>query len=331
MSYVVDLQSSGSHRRGNCTDADMLGVRSAYFIVLFSCNALLLLGIYSHALEVSSCQTEYGREGGTIVLSPETINETITKGQWKYNEKKIADSKADITGHQFSGRETMDKTNYSLTLKELKTTDSGDFTFISQGTSRQRPTYCIKLVVQEVLTSTPTVAVINTTQTTNSSCVVLTQCSSEFHKDVSYRWTVNNRNYNGPMLEYPLTSQDGTITVKCIVSNKVSEVSESKSINCQSTNDKKGSPLKDSLLIVVAAGLGCVILVSAIASVVYCRNRKKQAELDEVTVYAEIDDVTSSKVMKPCSLYDSVDMKMSTAKHKPQTVYDQIQFNRMQK
>ncbi|XP_055012271.1 uncharacterized protein LOC129409746 [Boleophthalmus pectinirostris] len=184
-------------------------------------------------------------------------------------KNKIADSKADITGHQFSGRETMDKTNYSLTLKELKTTDSGDFTFISQGTSGQRPTYCIKLVVQEVLTLTPTVTVINITQTTNSSCVVLTQCSSEFHKDVSYRWTVNNRNYNGPMLEYPLTSQDGTITVICTVSNMVSEVSESKSINCQST---KGNDTVNSNGPIIIAGLVCAVILLTL--IVVCWYKK---------------------------------------------------------
>ncbi|XP_033840006.2 uncharacterized protein LOC117386703 [Periophthalmus magnuspinnatus] len=303
----------------------MLGAGPGGFIVFFTYKALFLLVTCTHDLDAVCQSLQFGREGGNTVLSPGSVTENLTSAEWRYNKDvKIADKRFDLTGHQFSGRVTLNKTNYNLEVKELKTTDSGNFTFVSSTNTGQRPTECIRLVVQEVLTQQPTVTENNITMNSNGSCVVQMECSSKFDKDVMYRWKVNNVEYNGPLLQYPLT-QEGDITFTCIVFNMISEKSENRTINCQS------SGLKSVVLLVTVGCIGCIIIVTIIGLVVYCRHRKTKTELNnELSVYAEIDDVSSGKITKPCSLYDSLDAKHSTQQSKPQTVYDQIQFSRMQ-
>ncbi|XP_072314783.1 SLAM family member 8 [Eucyclogobius newberryi] len=316
----------------------MLAERPICFILFFAHNALLLLGVWSHALE--ACLERYEGEGGTIVLSPpEPVKETLSTALWKYGEIKVADLNMDYSGNKFSGRATMDKTNYSLTVKELKITDSADFTFVSSGEAAQRLTQCIRLMVQEVLTS-PTLTVINITHISNESCVVWAECVSKSVKHVSYRWTVNNANYSGARLQYSLTPPEGDITFKCSVSNNVSEASASADVNCQSPG-KHDKPDKSFIGILLIVALVCATISIVVCLVFAYRRRKKRQSVsqylsecnDELTVYAEIDDVTSEKVTSPCSLYDSVDPKPSPVRPgpKPQTVYDQIQFSRMQR
>ncbi|KAK7909944.1 hypothetical protein WMY93_014628 [Mugilogobius chulae] len=159
------------------------------------------------------------------------------------------------------------------------------------------------------------------------------KCESKFDKDVSYNWTVNNVNYNGAFVHYKLKTSERDVTFTCTVSNRVSNKSESMNVNCQSEGKNHKSIVSDLNIkaILVVSGMAFLIIISIIGLVVYCRHKKAQAECnDELTVYAEIDDVTSSKITTPCSLYETVDVKPSPVKPKAQTVYDQIQFNRMQ-
>ncbi|XP_055084833.1 uncharacterized protein LOC129457068 isoform X2 [Periophthalmus magnuspinnatus] len=267
----------------------MLGAGPGGFIVFFTYKALFLLVTCTHDLDAVCQSLQFGREGGNTVLSPGSVTENLTSAEWRYNiDVKIADKRFDVPGHQFSGRVTLNKTNYNLEVKELKTTDSGNFVFVSATNTGQRPTECIRLVVQEVLTQHPTVTVNNITMNSNGSCVVQMECSSKFDKDVMYRWKVNNVEYNGPLLQYPLT-QEGLITFTCIVFNMISEVSENRTINCQSS------------------------------------------ELNnELSVYAEIDDVSSGKIIKPktCSPSDSLYGKLNT--EQCEAVYDQIQLHQTQ-
>lgn len=290
----------------------------------------MLLGVWSQALGASSCKQQYGRTGETIVLSPGSISEKLSMANWKCNETKIADINGDTSRHQFSDRVKLK--NYSLTIRELKTTDSGDFTFTSGGeTGQQRQTICIRLSVQENLTQSLTVKVINITHPSNESCEVWMECSSKYDTNVRYRWTVNsdnNKSHEGSKLQHQLRRKEGDTIFTCTVSNMVSEASESESINCNSPPSPQMEELKTFLII---AGIACAVLVSIVGFVICCQYKKVQAAkaADELTVYAEIDDVASSRIMKPCSVYETLESKATTVKPKAQTVYDEIQFNRV--
>uniref|UniRef100_A0A8C6SP79 Ig-like domain-containing protein n=1 Tax=Neogobius melanostomus TaxID=47308 RepID=A0A8C6SP79_9GOBI len=159
---------------------------------------------------------QYGRAGETVVLSPGPISETLSMAYWKFNQRKLVDINRVFNGHQFSGRVSLNQTNYSLTIQDLRTTDSGDFNFVS------------------ALTQPPTLNVINTTEISKESCEVWMKCSYTSDQDVSYRWTVNDVMINGSTLQYPLKPHEGDTTFTCTASNMVSEVSASKNINCRS-------------------------------------------------------------------------------------------------
>ncbi|CAL1590278.1 unnamed protein product [Knipowitschia caucasica] len=294
------------------------------FFVLFGYNSFWLLGVRSQAAD--TCQTQvYGRAGGAIVLSS-GVSETLKTALWKCNGTKIADVRGGDTAPQFSGRVTLDRANYSLIVKELKITDSGDFNFVSENESGQRPTRCIRLLVQEALPRPPSVSLVNITASTNESCVILVQCSAAFDKDVSFRWTVNNDNFTGPRLQFTHAPPGGATTATCTVSNHVSQESSSKSFSCQSSDNKH----KGLTMVLVIAGLSLVLIVCIVALVASCRRKRtnQQTECnDDLTLYAEIEDPPSNRILNHCPLYESVDHKQ---KPKAQTVYDEIQFSRMQ-
>ncbi|KAK7909969.1 hypothetical protein WMY93_014653 [Mugilogobius chulae] len=173
---------------------------------------------------------------------------------------------------------------------KLKTTDSGDFTFVSAEKTGQRPTFCVKLVVQEVLTQPPIITITNVTKTSNESCMVLMECRSEFAKDVNYKWIVDNVNHNGSRLKYQLKPQDRYITFTCTVSNKVSEKSERRRVNCQSSIKQDEVNFSLSFVVLVVAP-SLLILLPLMAMCCYkrstdrCQNSNSQVnETQNVTV-----------------------------------------------
>ncbi|KAK7909970.1 hypothetical protein WMY93_014654 [Mugilogobius chulae] len=251
-----------------------------FLIICFAHNFLLLLGVWSHALEASDCQTQYEREGGTTVLPPGPFNEDLDSALWKYNENRLVSAWKEFTGHQFSGRVTMDETNYGLTIKDLKTTDSGYFTFVSTRKSGQRPTFCIRLVVQEVLKEPPTLSVLNIPKTLKKSCVLLMACYAKFDKDVRYKWTVNNMNYNGTFLQYELNPPERDVTFTCTVFNKVSEKSESRNINCQSFDAHESSSWPN-IIVAMGSVIIFLILLSLIAVCCYKKYRNTQSNASQ--------------------------------------------------
>lgn len=152
-----------------------------------------------------------------------------------YNSStKVADKNAD----PFSGRVARNS-NCSLTLNRLYTSDSGHFIVIStKDDNNQSTPLCINLLVQDVLTQSPTLRVIKTTRVFNESCVASLQCSTTQDRDVSYKWTVGNKIHSGSTLQYQIRQQEGDTTFKCTVANGVSEISRTRQVNCHTTDTR---------------------------------------------------------------------------------------------
>lgn len=262
------------------------------------------------------------------MFSPDLPNEELTTAYWMYNSAtKVADKNADITGHPFSGRVALNLVNYSLTISGLYTNDSGNFTFISAtDDGQQSTTQCISLLVQDVLTQPLKLSVINITSVSNASCEAWLQCSTTQDRDVSYNWTVGDKTYSGSTLQYQIRPQDRDTTFKCTVANMVSDISATRVVNCRTTD----KPVH-IVILVAAAGGGLVLIVIIVGIVVFCRRKRARAASDaeDLTVYADIDDITRTQTLKPCSVYETLDDRVPTVRSETHTIYDKIQFNRM--
>jgi len=99
-------------------------------------------------VETSSCDRDiHKRVGDTVEISSCSAAEGVTLAQWKYNESKIVDNNTneDYFLSQFTGRITLNRKSFNLTVRSLTLQDSGNFTFISEGNEGQRPTVIITL------------------------------------------------------------------------------------------------------------------------------------------------------------------------------------------
>ncbi|TWW63461.1 hypothetical protein D4764_03G0004690 [Takifugu flavidus] len=221
----------------------------------------------------------------------------IFHAAWNYNNSVAAEySDGEVTySEQWKDRLYLNITNFSLTVKNLKPSDSGIFSFIflTGPPLQQHPSVSFSLQVHEVLTALPVLTSNSTRDTLTRVCTVLLECSSEATGGVTYRWTVRNQTITGPSLTYTIREEDGDTVFKCTVGNIVSEVSESKVLKCV---NQTGEAAADS------SATGLVI---------------------DQTVYADVSDVAPQNEWQPCSVYDSIDNRDSSM---PQTVYDKIQF-----
>nr|XP_046236210.1 uncharacterized protein LOC124054364 isoform X2 [Scatophagus argus] len=230
----------------------VVGGRLCCLSCFFSCSSVLLVGVCllglhaSAYVEASSCQRVIHKKvGDTVELPSCSPREGVSAAVWRYGESRIADKDYNISGKQFQGRLFLNPTNFSLTLRELMASDSGNFSFISTDKDgKQRETFTVTLHVHET-----------------------------------------------------------HLTIALIVGAGV------------------------SLFIVILVG---------VAVWVCCRQSPTGSDSNDLTVYADISEITieNDSTMKPCSVYETVDKTTETRLNTvglPQTVYDQIQFNRMKK
>ncbi|XP_042367943.1 SLAM family member 5-like [Plectropomus leopardus] len=302
---------------------------------LFTYISVLLFWICLHDVEASSCQHDIHKKvGDTVEISSCLPTEGVVMARWKYGPTVIADKDTNVSvNHQFKGRLDFNPTNFSLTLRGLTLKDSGEFSFLSALNGQQRETVTITLHVHEPITEEPVVSSNITWHPLNQSCTVFLTCSAASHSNVIYRWAEKNQNINGSSLNNIIMSQDEDTNFTCTVSNVVSEKSTSKVVKCSnSTSDPPVGP--GFIILLGAAGGSCVMLIILVAvAVCFCHRKKSQAGVDthDLTVYADISDVANEAgtAMKSCTLYETIENKVVTAPAVPQTVYDQIQFNRM--
>ncbi|CAK6982361.1 SLAM family member 8 isoform X3 [Scomber scombrus] len=295
-------------------------------------SAVLLLWAFLHDVEASSCDRIINKKvGDTVELSSCLPTEGVTLASWRYKDKKVVDMDIGDAKHpQFIGRVELNKDS-SLTVRRLKTQDSGVYSFTSAVNDKQRPTVYITLQVHEIITKQPSLTVNSTWDASNASCTVVGKCSAASDSKVSYNWTVRGQTHSGSRLQYNIQPEDGDIEFTCTIFDAVSETSASHTVKC--SNDTSTDQEYVIIFLGVAAGSSLMLIMVAVGIAVCVRRRKQRragSDSNDLTVYADITDVAPPDrtiTMKPSSLYDTIDNR--TNAFTPATVYDKIQFNRM--
>ncbi|XP_035771531.1 uncharacterized protein LOC118455782 [Neolamprologus brichardi] len=294
---------------------------------------VLLLWVCLHYVETSSGKhVIHKKVGDTVELSSGLPIEGVTVATWRYGGINVADKDVGVFEKSpFKDRSELNPEDFTLTVRELILQDSGDFMFISGWNNKQRPSVTITLQVHEPITKQPVLKI--SSISSNESCKVLLECSAT--GDVSYKWTVGNQTLTGPRQQYIIREQDGETNFTCTVSNHVSEKSAFQTEKC--SNGTQQEPEKHLILFVGVAG-GCLVLViiaSIIVGVCCCKRRHVGSDTNDLTVYADIGELTNedgtSSTMQPCSVYETIDNRATSLKPGPQTVYDKIQLNRVRK
>ncbi|CAI5686258.1 unnamed protein product [Oreochromis niloticus] len=311
----------------------MVGGRLCYRSY-FVHSIVLLLWLSLHYVETSSGKRIiHTKVGDTVELSSGLPTEGVTAATWKYGRITVAKKNESVSKNSpFKDRSELNPEDFTLTVRKLTLQDSGDFIFVSEVNDKQRPSVTITLQVHEPITKQPVIKINSTWISSNESCKVLLECSTT--GDVSYKWTVGNQTLIGPRQQYIIREQDGETNVTCTVSNHVSEKSAFQTVKC-SNNTQQETEKYIFLYVGVAGGGLVIVMIVIIVGVCCCRKRHIGSDTNDLTVYADIgeltnDDVTSS-TMQPCSVYETIDNRVTSVKPGPQTVYDKIQLNRVRK
>ncbi|XP_068444282.1 SLAM family member 5 [Clinocottus analis] len=312
----------------------MVGGRLSCF---FTYVSVLLPGVCLQDVETYTCKRNIHKKVGDTVELPSCLSpEGVTMAQWKYGSSVIADKNMNISfKSQFTGRLELNPTTFNLTVRRLTLKDSGDFSFISDVSERQRKTVTITLQVHEPITIEPAVTFNSSWHASTNSCRVSLECSAAAGSSVAYSWAVRTETLSGSRQHYNITPQDGDTGFTCSISNVVSEKSASVTVKCSS--DPRGSG-PDLIVVLCAAAGGCLMLVLIVGVAVYfchCKQSQAGSDSNDLTVYADVTEVAigsrTSSSMKPCTLYETIENREDTVTHGPHTVYDQIQFSRMRK
>ncbi|KAF3837238.1 hypothetical protein F7725_004702, partial [Dissostichus mawsoni] len=261
---------------------------------------------------------------------PPILNAYRLKGStWQtgYEGIKVADEEGAFKNTQFDGRLEFNKDNFSLTLRGLTLTDSGEYSFISVKETVQRPTVIITLYVHEAITKEPIVNYSSTWHTSNASCTVLLECSAATG-NVTYQWTVGTETFNGSRLQHIIRRQDEDTKFNCTISNVVNVMSTIETVRCSNdtsyqpetgmcrevivvywcslmifydlklvikiTRHFTGKKPETDVIFALIVGAGGCLLVAVIVGVAVCVYRHKQSQAvveNELTVYADITDV----------------------------------------
>ncbi|MED6248474.1 hypothetical protein ATANTOWER_000859 [Ataeniobius toweri] len=283
-------------------------------------------------------QVIHRKVGDSVELSSNLPTEGVSRPSWKYGNFSVADENGVLPNNRFQDRVEFNNVNFSLTVRELTLQDSGNFSFTSATEVQQRPTVIITLQVHEPISKQPDLFSNISEPDLNGFCTVYLDCRAASQSNITYIWNVGNQNYTGPKLQHTIGPQDGDTTFFCTASNVVSEMSAFKSVRCRNNTDilSKEDNNLHLVWILSAAGGGLLILVIIIVmTLCLCKRRWSGSDSNELTVYADISDfspeVDPSDKSKPCSLYDTIENRTGPGQQKPQTIYDEIQFERMRK
>ncbi|XP_044197689.1 SLAM family member 8 isoform X2 [Thunnus albacares] len=336
----------------------MFGGRLCCLSYIFTHSAFLLLWACLYDVEASSCdRTIHKKVGDTVELPSCLPTVGVNSAYWKHKDTIVAEKSIGVTS-QFMGRVDLNPTDFSLTVRRLTLQDSGVFSLISEVNDTQRDTVSITLQVHEPIMKQPILSVNSTWHALNEFCIVVLECSAPSDRKVSYNWTVMNQTISGSRLQYNIQPEVGNIKFTCTIFNSVSEKSASETVKCSNNTSTDGKKPDLILILIVAAGsLMTVTVVGIAVGVCHCKKRRSGSDSNELTVYADICDIapqdgTSTTMkpcsvyetvdrvnavtpagtlttMKPCSVYEIIDNRANTVTPAPQTVYDQIQFNRI--
>ncbi|KAM3590728.1 uncharacterized protein V6R79_015409 [Siganus canaliculatus] len=300
----------------------------------FTYASVLRLGLCLAGLEAVKDEDVLHKLVGQDVTLPSGLkDENVSNPQWDYNGSIIADKDGSAKSQQFDNRLTLNPRDFNLTVRRLTLKDSGRYSFVSEDQNgNQRGTIQITLEVHEPITKEPTITSTSAWHGSNQSCTINLVCHAADDSSLRYKWTVRNETRSGSTLQYAVRPQDGETKFTCTVFNTGSEKSTIKMLKCSNETQEEEEGRLDFIIVVSAAGGGILLLVVVVGIIAWrCRHSKSGSDTNELTVYADITEVSDPSMMKPCSVYETIDHRESRVAPKPQTVYDQIQFSRVAK
>ncbi|XP_024866784.1 SLAM family member 9-like isoform X2 [Kryptolebias marmoratus] len=229
----------------------------------FPLSTGLLLGVCLHSVEASGGNRVINKKvGDSVELSPNVSPEGITDVHWKYGSTVVAYKETGVPkNNPFQDRLEFNKNNFSLTLRNLKIQDSGDFIFTSDLGDKQRPAIIITLKVYEAVTTKPILTSKVLHSTVNGSCTVLLDCNLTSDINVSYSVTVGNQTHRVSSLQYTIRPEDGATTFTCRVSNPVSEMPAFKTVTCKPASDKGSDSSRVVFFVHLFIGFLVVVLL----------------------------------------------------------------------
>ncbi|KAL0970108.1 hypothetical protein UPYG_G00237230 [Umbra pygmaea] len=234
----------------------------------------------------------------------------------------------------------MNTKNYSLTIRDLTLTDSGDFKVTGKWEKGQIPSKTITLNVQETVSK---VVIQKKVQlSANQSCSVQLMCNASGYSDLTYTWTMENNTYrDNQLLRFFLSPAEGPISVTCNASNIFSFNFTSIKVEC--TNDSTGvifdhlPGMQWYIFYIVIPVVITAVVVMLIVTVVLCKSKGHNKATDDQmdhTIYTDVGepsrvkDTRSNSQINPMSIYETVDECTFSKPNPPQTLYDKITFGR---
>ncbi|XP_035392509.1 CD48 antigen-like isoform X2 [Electrophorus electricus] len=300
-----------------------------------SYSGILLLGIIQGlcVLADENAETVRRASGSSLLLPLGLQKESVSYAQWKFKEHQIARySKNQIhinLNHQFMGRLKVDNVNVTLEVEALQVQDSGTFSIVVDG-STQIATKFISLIVYARIENV-TIQSNQTWLDSIKACDVHLWCQTYEDPTASYTWS-GYQNRSGAFLHFTFSPEDGNIILNCTAANNFSNQTASKPLKCS----PEPPTTEAKLLIWTAAGAGAALLLLIAVIALSCWWRSHgDATLRDCgnTVYADVNVPQNSKPSQSningASIYETVDdLRVTSDKYKPQTLYDKVMFSR---
>ncbi|XP_038157907.1 CD48 antigen-like [Cyprinodon tularosa] len=218
--------------------------------IIWTLSVVLLIS----SAQLNSAVLIYGKVGGSIVLNPGQISETILTATWKHNTDLALEwfGQEIYSYRSFQGRCDFDKTSGSLTINSLTLEDSGSYTpEINNKVLAKKKLQVIKPVPK------PTVSIKSNHEKDAWSLTCEAQVTADFGP-VTYKWKTGDTELSTDK-ELLITTENKESSFFCELVNPVSS-SSSETVEIPFTIENPA--------LAVAVAVGIILLVAAVIGAV---------------------------------------------------------------
>lgn len=283
----------------------------------------------------SETETVHKAVGSSLHLFTDHPKTNSTEIKWKFNQKTFAEyyrsNFTAVTPELFFGRLYTNRTDISVTVRNLRLTDSGTFSIVQEDSSKQYETKAIQLHVHDPIRDGNIQHNVTWLQSKNM-CTFHIHCLVFGHVNASFNWS-GGKVGNGAYLTFNLTPE-ARATLNCTASNPVSVKHFTETVVCKKESDRIFGIPQNLLLIAVGAGIvGIAMIIGIIGACYRWRTRREIGESEAgITVYEDVnhesvEKMRSESIRNGMSIYETVD-DIKVKPNPPQTLYDKINFER---
>ncbi|TRY81880.1 hypothetical protein DNTS_004956 [Danionella cerebrum] len=168
-------------------------------------------------------------------------------------------------------------------------------------------------------------------------CIFHLRCEASGHSGVSFIWS-GHQERRGADLDISLRPAERA-TLTCTANNTLGTKNTTETLECSETTQPTNGSIfsQKNLMVVVGVSIASVMVVIIIfgtTAVLYKlkKNKGKAKSEADITIYDDVNTEPKQKkrsesVVNGAWIYETVD-DVQVSKHKPQTVYDTINFER---